>query len=263
MFSLHKYSEDGCDNTEDGDNLCEIHNEPRCVEPGCNNIPRKNQRKCPLHGGCKVCIELGCNNNANPKTHKCKVHSRIICNIPGCDKTTKKGYSIKRIVVSTETDVTGNGRLEGLLTTPSPYYDNKDLIEIDFTNGDLPEYGVNKGFKSIDVSNNTKLIRFWFGRNRFTELDVSMCPNLTDVWIHDNPQLTSFRYTPTSKLIMFAAWNTGLESIDLKGAYPLAIHAYDNKKLKTIKVISLQWLNNAIARNSVAYTKDLYTQWIE
>jgi len=45
------------------------------------------------------------------------------------EKTTKKGYSIKRIVVSTETDVTGNGRLEGLLTTPSPYYDNKDLID--------------------------------------------------------------------------------------------------------------------------------------
>lgn len=46
MFPLHKCPEDGCDNTEDGDNLCEIHNEPRyieprCVEPGCNNIPRK------------------------------------------------------------------------------------------------------------------------------------------------------------------------------------------------------------------------------
>jgi hypothetical protein len=45
------------------------------------------------------------------------------------ENTTKKGYSTKRIVVSTETDVTGNGRLEGMLTTPSPYYDNKDLID--------------------------------------------------------------------------------------------------------------------------------------
>jgi hypothetical protein len=41
----------------------------------------------------------------------------------------KKSMSVKRVVVATEVDVTGNGRLEGLLTTPSPYYDNKDLID--------------------------------------------------------------------------------------------------------------------------------------
>ena len=45
------------------------------------------------------------------------------------ESTTKKSFSTKRVVVATETDVTGNGRLEGLLTTPSPYYDNKDLID--------------------------------------------------------------------------------------------------------------------------------------
>ena len=45
------------------------------------------------------------------------------------ENTIKKSMSIKRVVVSTETDVTGNGRLEGILTTPSPYYDNKDLID--------------------------------------------------------------------------------------------------------------------------------------
>ena len=45
------------------------------------------------------------------------------------ESTTKKTYSMNKVVVSTETDVTGNGRLEGLLTTPSPYYDNKDLID--------------------------------------------------------------------------------------------------------------------------------------
>ena len=45
------------------------------------------------------------------------------------ENTTKKSFSTKRVVVATETDVTGNGRLEGLLTTPSPYYDNKDLID--------------------------------------------------------------------------------------------------------------------------------------
>jgi len=45
------------------------------------------------------------------------------------EDTTKRSFSTKRVVVSTETDITGNGRLEGMLTTPSPYYDNKDLID--------------------------------------------------------------------------------------------------------------------------------------
>ena len=45
------------------------------------------------------------------------------------ETTTKKSFNSSKIVVATETDVTANGRLEGLLTTPSPYYDNKDLID--------------------------------------------------------------------------------------------------------------------------------------
>jgi hypothetical protein len=44
-------------------------------------------------------------------------------------RTTNKSYSTKKVVFSTEVDMTGNGRLEGLLTTPSPYYDNKDIID--------------------------------------------------------------------------------------------------------------------------------------
>jgi hypothetical protein len=45
------------------------------------------------------------------------------------ENMVKKSMSTKRVVVATEVDVTGNGRLEGMLTTPSPYYDNKDLID--------------------------------------------------------------------------------------------------------------------------------------
>jgi len=45
------------------------------------------------------------------------------------ESTTKKSFSTKRVVFATEVDMTGNGRLEGLLTTPSPYYDNKDVID--------------------------------------------------------------------------------------------------------------------------------------
>ena len=51
------------------------------------------------------------------------------------ETTTKKSISIKKVVVATETDVTGNGRLEGMLTTTSPYYDNKDLVDFLSLNG--------------------------------------------------------------------------------------------------------------------------------
>jgi hypothetical protein len=55
----------------------------------------------------------------------------------------KKSFSTKRIVVATETDVTGNGRLEGMLTTPSPYYDNKDLIDfLSLNNSKIIDGGV-------------------------------------------------------------------------------------------------------------------------
>jgi hypothetical protein len=58
----------------------------------------------------------------------------------------KKSLSVKRVVMSTEVDVTGNGRLEGLLTTPSAYYDNKDLIDF---------LSLNNSKVQNPVSNNT------------------------------------------------------------------------------------------------------------
>ena len=60
------------------------------------------------------------------------------------DSNIKKSFSTKRIIVSTETDVTGNGRLEGMLTTPSPYYDNKDLIDfLSINNSKVVDGGIN------------------------------------------------------------------------------------------------------------------------
>ena len=61
--------------------------------------------------------------------------------------------STKRVVVATETDVTANGRLEGLLTTPSPYYDNKDLIDfLSLNNSKVVQGGVNTAtFSSIKL----------------------------------------------------------------------------------------------------------------
>ncbi len=62
------------------------------------------------------------------------------------ENTIKKSFSTKRVVMSTEVDVTGNGRLEGLLTTPSAYYDNKDLIDF---------LSLNNSKVQNPVSNNT------------------------------------------------------------------------------------------------------------
>jgi hypothetical protein len=56
----------------------------------------------------------------------------------------KKSMSTKRVVVATEVDVTGNGRLEGMLTTPSAYYDNKDLIDfLSLNNSKVVDGGIN------------------------------------------------------------------------------------------------------------------------
>jgi hypothetical protein len=72
------------------------------------------------------------------------------------EATTKKSMSIKKVVVSTETDVTANGRLEGLLTTPSPYYDNKDLIDfLSLNNSRIAIPTVNNTITFTDI----KLIR--------------------------------------------------------------------------------------------------------
>jgi hypothetical protein len=72
------------------------------------------------------------------------------------EDTIKKSFSTKRIVVSTETDVTANGRLEGLLTTPSPYYDNKDLIDFLSLNNSRNQ---NPTTNNIITFTNIKLIK--------------------------------------------------------------------------------------------------------
>jgi len=71
------------------------------------------------------------------------------------ESTTRKSMSTKRLVISTEVDVTsGSGRLEGLLTTPSPYYDNKDLIDFLSLNNSLSTTGAN-----LLTINNIKCIK--------------------------------------------------------------------------------------------------------
>jgi len=70
------------------------------------------------------------------------------------ENTIKKSFSTKRVVMSTEVDITsGTGRLEGLLTTPSPYYDNKDLIDfLSLNNSQVVDGGINSAtFTNIKI----------------------------------------------------------------------------------------------------------------
>ena len=72
------------------------------------------------------------------------------------ENVIKKSMSTKRVVVATEVDVTGNGRLEGMLTTPSAYYDNKDLIDfLSLNNSKVVDGGINiatfTGIKLIEA----------------------------------------------------------------------------------------------------------------
>ena len=72
------------------------------------------------------------------------------------ERTTKKSTSISRVVVTSETDLTADGRLETLLTTQSPYYDNKDLIDyLSINNSEFMDFVSTNVFK-ID---NIKLIK--------------------------------------------------------------------------------------------------------
>jgi hypothetical protein len=68
---------------------------------------------------------------------------------------TKKSMSVKRLVVSAEVDMTsGSNRLEGFLTTPSPYYDNKDLIDFLSLNNNMVVAGA-----APTIFSNIKLIK--------------------------------------------------------------------------------------------------------
>lgn len=68
------------------------------------------------------------------------------------ENTTKKSHSFNRIVVTSETDLTADGRLESLLTTQSPYYDNKDLIDfLSLNNSVFLDFNSNNNFSKSNI----------------------------------------------------------------------------------------------------------------
>lgn len=165
-------------------------------------------------------------------------------------------------------DLTKNVKLEilGLSEVNMETVDlskNINLVEIAFQNGQGKGYGVSKGFTALDLSQNINLARVYVWQNRLTSLDLSNQLKLTDIWFQDNPQLTSLKFIPKQNLKMVIGWNTGLESLDVKGASPASINMENCPKLETIRVNSLSWIESAINRNPAAYSKDAHTRWIE
>jgi hypothetical protein len=71
--------------------------------------------------------------------------------------TTKKGFTNKRIVFSTEIDLTADGRLESILTNPSEYNANKDVLDYLEMNGSYSIAATTNG-QTVFTINSIKLV---------------------------------------------------------------------------------------------------------
>ena len=125
------------------------------------------------------------------------------------ESTIKKSFSTKRVVVATETDVTGNGRLEGMLTTPSPYYDNKDLIDfLSINNSKVVDGGTNSATFS-----NVKLIQAPAQLASVISAGLSYGGNSYDIKLYINGvryyQTTHFTVTSYTNNILTLALSPG------------------------------------------------------
>jgi len=107
------------------------------------------------------------------------------------ESTTKKSFNSSRIVVATETDVTANGRLEGLLTTPSPYYDNKDLIDFLSLNNSRAEHPVTN---NIITFTGIKLVKAPSQLESVVTAGINVGGNMYDIKVYIN----GTRYYQTS-----------------------------------------------------------------
>lgn len=108
----------------------------------------------------------------------------------------KKSISTKRVVVATETDVTsGTGRLEGFLTTPSPYYDSKDLIDFlslnnsvikTLTLGDIDTNFVGKVGKQTITFSDIKCIKTPNALSSVISSGLNVNGNIYDIQVYAN-----------------------------------------------------------------------------
>jgi hypothetical protein len=126
------------------------------------------------------------------------------------EDTTKKSISLKRLVVSTEVDMTsGSNRLEGFLTTPSPYYDNKDLIDFLSLNNSKIETGA-----MTTIFSNIKLIKAPDQLSGVITAGLSVSGNSYDIKVYINGvryyQGTHFTATVSSNSLTIVFNSVGL-----------------------------------------------------
>lgn len=165
---------------------------------------------------------------------------------------------------------------------------NTELVEIAFQNASQrandPNYAYGKtlGFESLDLRYNTKLQRIYLWTNRIKTLDVSMCPNLTDLWLggsesgpnSGNP-IEHLDLSNNPKLNNIIVDNCALKSLNIKNTanagVPRVCLTVGNPELFEIKVSSIERINayrntlnsQGIPMALISYKKDAQTNYIE
>jgi hypothetical protein len=154
----------------------------------------------------------------------------------------------------TTIDLSRNTKLKilGLSECPVSNVDlskNTELIEIAFQhsssrwNDPTYPFGKTVGIKSLDLSKNTKIQRIYISMNRLSSIDVSMLPNLTDLWIgnsdngKDSNKIESLDLTNNPKLDMLVL--TAIESLrnlNIKGTNPRRVLTSRCPNLSSITV---------------------------
>ena len=194
----------------------------------------------------------------------------------------------------TKIDVSHNTKLKilGLSECPINSIDlskNTELVEIDFqhdsqrANDSTYPFGKTIGLTSLDLTYNTKMERIYVWSNRLTSLDISMCPNLTDLWISGgyedkgsgNP-IESIDLSRNPKFNVLVASNCKLKTLNIKGTanngVPRTCITKGNPLLTQIKVNSVDAINKWRATAAGAggalvsdgwYLKDDHTVYVE
>ena len=168
---------------------------------------------------------------------------------------------------------------------------NTELIELDFqansqrANDPTYPYGKTLGFTSLDLTHNVKIERIYIWTNRITELDVSMLPNLTDLWIGGsefwsggtgggNP-IETLDLSNNPKLNVLVADGCNLKSLNIKNTanngVPRTCITKNNPELFEIKVNNVNavqaWRNSYTPAGSLVseiwWFKDTFTNYIE
>jgi hypothetical protein len=74
------------------------------------------------------------------------------------EMTTKKGFGVRKVVLSTEVDLTANGRMEAQLVNPTEYNANKDVVDYLALNESYTESALSNG-QTVFTINDIKLIK--------------------------------------------------------------------------------------------------------